>query len=139
MPHFRCTYATRGALKFFREVNKPTGGRLIQVSSCLGQTVEEVDPAWNIKVTIVEHGPFRSNIMDTKIKYVPSHPAYADPNMDGDPYKAAEAMDKLAQLDDPPLRLPLHKFTLDMVKSKLDATRTELEKHMPWPDDICLD
>ncbi|EIW74823.1 NAD(P)-binding protein [Coniophora puteana RWD-64-598 SS2] len=169
------SYVTRGALAFFREVNKPAGGRLIQVSSCVGiqakpgfgyysatkfaleglteAIVEEVDPSWNIKATIVEHGPFRSKIMGSHIKSVPSHPAYAHPNMtgqhffnvcaddefsDGDPYKAAVAMDKIARMDDPPLRLPLHKFSLGLVRNKLDVTTRELEKYASWSDDVCF-
>jgi len=170
------SYVTREALEFFREVNKPVGGRLIQVSSCLGieakpgfgyysatkfaleglteAIVREVDPSWNIKATIVEHGPFRSKIMGSHIKSVPFHPAYAHPKMigpqffnvcaddafsDGDPYKAAAAMGKIARLDDPPLRLPLHKFSLGLVRNKLDVTTRELEKYASWSDDVCFD
>ncbi|EIW74822.1 NAD(P)-binding protein [Coniophora puteana RWD-64-598 SS2] len=170
------SYVTREALKFFREVNKPIGGRLIQVSSCLGvharpglgyytatkfaleglteTIVQEVDPAWNIKATIVEHGPFRSRITGAHMKHVPQRPAYTDPNMagsqyfkvcadpassNGDPYKVAAVMDKLARLDNPPLRLPLHKDTLEMVRTRLDVTTKELELYATWSDDVCFD
>ncbi|KAF9246602.1 hypothetical protein BU15DRAFT_70679 [Melanogaster broomeanus] len=59
---------TKEAVRFFRDVNTPPGGRLLQVSSAGGNSSKfaleglseclstELDPAWNIKVTIIEPG-----------------------------------------------------------------------------------
>ncbi|KAG9310960.1 NAD(P)-binding protein [Chiua virens] len=158
-------HVTKEAVRFFREVNKPVGGRLLQVSSRLGlvgsvalgyysasyvwfrrgddgivtlielitaslvgrylprsrvsvkftvaslaleglteSLAEELDPTWNIKVvtlslgshlkfiyfvfylvyyslqvTILEPGPFRTEIAKNNYHAVPPHPAYTNP------------------------------------------------------------
>ncbi|KAG1778908.1 NAD(P)-binding protein [Suillus placidus] len=62
---------TREAIRMLREVNKPIWGILLQDSSTLGlhalggfseSIAQELDPAWNIKVTIIEPGPFRTRV-----------------------------------------------------------------------------
>ncbi|KAI0820901.1 hypothetical protein BC628DRAFT_1422562 [Trametes gibbosa] len=90
-------------VRFFREENKPQGGLLLQNSSMFGlggapaiafynaakhalegfsdSLAQELDPAWNIKVAMIEPGAFKTAVMNlgTNMVLVPQHPAYADP------------------------------------------------------------
>ncbi|KAH7908712.1 hypothetical protein BJ138DRAFT_1068336 [Hygrophoropsis aurantiaca] len=163
---------SREAIRFFREVNKPVGGKLLQVSSRLGiiggpasafysaskfaleglseSLLREIDPAWNIKITIVEPGPFRTKIVAENIRVAPQHPAYADPSspssqfrkfitsgaVDGDADKAVAAIEKLVHIDNPPLRLPLHKRTVASAKEKASSILEDVKKYESWSDDL---
>ncbi|KAG2062539.1 NAD(P)-binding protein, partial [Suillus decipiens] len=145
---------TREAIRMFREVNNPIGGRLLQVSSSLGlggiaatsyysaskqalegfseSLAQELDPAWNIQITIIEPGPFRTPIFKDNMQLVPQHPAYADPELlgsktrqfmtsgqaDGDTDKAVVVIEKLTHLDDSPLRFPLHRDAVRVGREK---------------------
>ncbi|KAF8957838.1 NAD-P-binding protein [Flammula alnicola] len=97
------TNVAREAIHVFRDVNKPSGGRLLQASSMAGaqgmpgigyysaskHAVEgisealskELHPSWNIKVTILEIGGFatRGTSSDSLVT-VPEHPAYTAPD-----------------------------------------------------------
>lgn len=148
---------TREAIRMFREVNKPIGGRLLQVSSSLGlhgragtsyysaskyalegfseSLAQELDPAWNIQITIIEPGPFRTGMFRDNMQLVPQHPAYADPELsgskfrqymtstvaDGDTEKAVVVIEKLTHLDDPPLRIPLHRLAVRAGREKVKS------------------
>ncbi|KAF8996911.1 NAD(P)-binding protein [Cyathus striatus] len=90
---------SREAIRVFRDVNKPSGGRLLQASSVAGFTgtptcsyysaskfalvglseaiAKEVDPSWNIKVVILDIGGFKTRALDV-IDVVPQHPQYAN-------------------------------------------------------------
>jgi len=94
---------SREAVRFFREVNNPPGGRLLQNSSMLGligglctgfyvatkyaleglsETLAgELDPEWNIRIVIIEPGWFRTNVTGEKLVSVPVHPAYDKPHL----------------------------------------------------------
>ena len=80
---FGLMYVTRKALKVMREVNKPAGGKIQQVTSIGGQVAfpttsiycaskwavegltesisQEMKPEWNIKLTCIEPGGFRTD------------------------------------------------------------------------------
>ncbi|KAI6114069.1 hypothetical protein F5141DRAFT_1104021 [Pisolithus sp. B1] len=166
------SYVCREAVRFFREENQPTGGRLIQISSVSGvasspgsawYSIEglvealatEVSPNWNIKVTIVEPGPFRTNCPTTNMVTEPVHPAYDDPTLpssefrkmmsnadakfDGDPIKLADAMYKLVYLKDPPLRLPLHHMTVEAFRVKGRHLIDTADTWASWSDDMCVE
>ncbi|KAF9246596.1 NAD(P)-binding protein [Melanogaster broomeanus] len=149
---------TKEAVRFFRDVNTPPGGRLLQVSSRAGIAgapaagfysaskfaleglseclSTELDPAWNIKVTLIEPGPFR-----TKISPSSQIRAYFSPEsgaVDGDADKAVVAMEKLVHLDNPPLRLPLHKWTVAAIKEKIQKVLEEVQVYEPWSDDLYI-
>lgn len=145
---------TREAIRMFREVNRPIGGRLLQVSSSLGlrgraaasyyaaskhalegfseSLAQELEPAWNIQITLIEPGPFRTEMFRGNMQLVPQHPAYADPELpgskfrefmtsapaDGDTDKAVVVIEKLTHLDDPPLRIPLHRLAVGAGREK---------------------
>jgi len=166
---------TKEALRFFREVNKPVGGRLLQVSSgvlegraaggfyvaskfaleglteCL---VDELDPAWNIKVTILNPGPYRTEISQGNYHGVPQHPAYADPALhtsqvrklltstelyDGDVTKAAVVIEKLSRFEDAPIRFPLHKRVVAGMRAKAKGLSEVADKYESWTDGLYLD
>lgn len=167
---------TKEAVRFFREVNTPTGGRLLQVSSQVGiaggpgtgfysaskfaleglseSLSKELDPAWNIKVTIIEPGPFRTKLVTENTKILPQLPAYADPKSpssqlrayfsqeedptDGDADKAVVAMEKLVHIDNPPLRLPLHRMTVASIKEKMQNILEDVQAYESWSDDLYI-
>ncbi|KIK91770.1 hypothetical protein PAXRUDRAFT_830542 [Paxillus rubicundulus Ve08.2h10] len=164
---------TREAVRFFRDVNSPAGGCLLQVSSQAGIVAcpavgfysaskfaleglseclaRELDPAWNIRVTIIELGGFRTKITKENMKVSDQLPAYtfsaspssqirahlalADSN-NGDVDKATAAMEKLVHLDSPPLRLPLHNMTVAAVKEKMQNILDEVDAYESWSDDL---
>ncbi|KAJ7843049.1 hypothetical protein B0H14DRAFT_3109212 [Mycena olivaceomarginata] len=110
---FGATRVSLAAVKFFREVNKPVGGRLIQASSTYGIIpvgasgfypaskhaleaisecmASELDPAWNIKagsITLAEMGVFRTNLVKNHTFPVYTHPAYTAPTLLGNVTRA---------------------------------------------------
>jgi len=90
---------SREAVRFFREVNNPQGGRLLQASSAGGieslsalpyycaskhalegfteGLAAELRPEWNIKVTSIVLGSYHTNA-GPNMKRPPPHPAYID-------------------------------------------------------------
>ncbi|KAJ7677921.1 NAD(P)-binding protein [Mycena polygramma] len=159
------------AIQFFREVNKPIGGRLIQASSIYGISTggasgyyaaskyaleglteslfAELDPAWNIKLTLAEMGVFRTNLVKSHTYTVYSHPAYSaptllgnvvremltdiDPKMiKGDPDKLARRIYELSTLEDPPLRVMLGADAPASLEAKLARDQKEREKYAQW-------
>ncbi|TCD68073.1 hypothetical protein EIP91_011618 [Steccherinum ochraceum] len=167
-----CTQVGLRAVKFFREDNPPgVGGRLLVTSSMLGlmcfpivgiynsakhglegffQTLAaELDPSWNIKITIVEPGIFRTGAVSGTIG-LPIHPAYnkeglptmairqmmSNPDIGGDPTKAAKQILRLTELETPPLRLPLGKDALQMIEANLTAILANVKEYASWSDDL---
>ncbi|KAG1865847.1 NAD(P)-binding protein [Suillus subalutaceus] len=169
---------TKEAVTTFRDFNQPRGGRLLQMSSrgvlrivpgvahyaaAYSQTAleslsegyaTELDPAWNIKITVLQPARFRTAAPWTNT-LVPIHPAYSDPNLpsrqyrsiypgaerfsDGDIYKFALQMYRLVQLDDPPFYLPLHRTALEAAKIKGQKLLQAVEDYGSWSDDVYLD
>src|SRR5262252_9662196 len=96
-----------------------------------------------IKVTIVEPGPFRTdfldesslararNIIDDYSETAGAARSWADDSHNaqpGDPRKAAAAMVKITQVENPPLRLQLGADCVSRVETKLMQVKQELEK-----------
>ncbi|KAG1746104.1 hypothetical protein EDB19DRAFT_1953769 [Suillus lakei] len=155
----------REAVRCFRDVNCPVGGRLLNVSSrtaivpqpaleCLTEGyISELDPEWHIKITLIEPGLFRTSIIQSHMTE-PVHPAYAsnaslptrtyralypnieDTHFDGDPAKFAEVVYKLSRLDEPPVRLPLHRVALESARQKGELLLETAEKWSSWSDDV---
>lgn len=83
----------------------------------------------------------------------PVHPAYADPSnpsaqhrawlasgaIDGSSEKAVKVIYNLAALEDPPLRLPLHKFAIAGIRRKLADVAADVDKYESWSDDVTFD
>ncbi|KAF8990545.1 NAD(P)-binding protein [Cyathus striatus] len=90
---------SREAVRFFRDENKPSGGRLLQASSLAAMVgspligyytatkfalegfsetlTTEIDPDWNVKVTILTLEGFKTSaILPEKMINLPTHPKY---------------------------------------------------------------
>ncbi|HEX8377787.1 MAG TPA: oxidoreductase [Pedobacter sp.] len=101
----------------------------------------EVQPL-NIKVTIVEPGPFRTNWAgDSSIRSAKVIEDYASTagsriatingysgHQPGDPVKAAKAIIKITNSDNPPLRLALGKVAIDAIRAKLQSMEEEIQE-----------
>lgn len=111
------------------------------VSEALAQ---EVAPL-GIKVTIVEPGAFRTDFSGRSLS-IPEQtmPDYAetsgkmmewvqdvDGKQPGDPAKAAQAMIKVVNSENPPLRLALGEDAVDGINQKLESMKAELDA---WKD-----
>ncbi|KAJ7290357.1 hypothetical protein C8J57DRAFT_1611179 [Mycena rebaudengoi] len=175
---FGATRISLASIKFFREVNDPIGGRLILASSIYGivpggasgyysaskHALEgiteslnaELDPAWNIKITLAEMSFFRTNFVKNHTYKVYKHPAYTnsqlfgnitrkllenvDPNIiKGDPDKLAQRLHELANLEDPPMRVMLGTEGPQMLQQKLKRDAAEREEYAAWADGLSFD
>lgn len=111
----------------------------------------EVAP-FGIKVTIVEPGSFRTNLLAGSTTRIPTQiPDYEEScgawrrtlaGMSGrepnDPARAAAALLALADMPDPPLRAPLGKDAFGMVDGKLDQVRRDIEPWRPFGEDMAF-
>lgn len=102
----------------------------------------EVAPL-GIKVTIVEPGPFRTQFAGASFQtaaatiddYQHTSGAFrlrikeVDGRQEGNPDKAAQAILTIANLESPPLRLPLGKIALNSISTKLESVKQEVEKY----------
>ncbi|KAK5109624.1 hypothetical protein LTR62_006861 [Meristemomyces frigidus] len=150
---------TRKALSVMREVNKPAGGKIQQITSIGGQrgvptfsiycaskwAVEgftealnqEIKPEWNIKLTCIEPGGFRTDWAGRSMIFgEQKNPAYDHINAEkqmgerngtqaGDPAKGARAMWEFAQMQDPPLRMVIGSDAYEAMQGKI-KTYSEL-------------
>ncbi|KAI0738901.1 NAD(P)-binding protein [Daedaleopsis nitida] len=163
---------TREAVKFMRDVNPSgVGGRILQISSMAGASghpamgyysaskfalegfsesfAAELDPTWNIKISIVSPGSFDTMVLDKAI-WPPAHPAYETPtaptammrkNWDkfvcnGDARKGMEVVYKLASLEDPPMHFPLGKDTVEVFNKKATQVLAETKEYASWSDNL---
>ncbi|THH02003.1 hypothetical protein EW026_g795 [Hermanssonia centrifuga] len=170
---------SREAVKFFREVNPSgTGGRLLTVSSFVGLQpltccgyysaskhaleglteafASELDPEWNIKVTLIVPGTFKTKAT-TNAVFIPPHPSYTpstspaaairkalehldDPgNKLGDPLKAIQKIYELSSLPQPPLRLMLGQDAITYVRSHLQSVSADADGYESWSEDLKVD
>ncbi|MBJ22432.1 MAG: SDR family NAD(P)-dependent oxidoreductase [bacterium] len=103
--------------------------------------VEELAP-WEIKVTAIEAGPFRTDWAGRSMKRTRSpiedygetvHARLAvidelDGHQLGDPKRAARAIVDLARCEAPPRQLLMSRVVLDAYRTKLEAVRTSLDE-----------
>lgn len=95
--------------------------------------------AFNIKVTLVEPGAFRTDFANRSLKVAPYLPEYAEAlattrnyyetiggQQPGDPEKAAELMIEVVRSLNPPLRIAMGKIALNRIHQKLDTYLNEL-------------
>ncbi|TCD70180.1 hypothetical protein EIP91_004650 [Steccherinum ochraceum] len=170
------TNISRRAVKFFRDVNKPAaGGRLLNISSmagvrpfpmtgyyssskfaieCFTQALsQEIDPDWNIKITLIELGGFKTNGRESAVE-LPLNPAYNKPtlpsvifrdylakgdNNGGDPMKAVAKWYEVAQLPDPPMRLVLGQDAIAMVRAQIETLTKDVDASESWSKDLAFD
>ncbi len=100
----------------------------------------EVAPL-GIRLTIVEPGPFRTGFAGTAFREAKTMIGDYDSTagafrqkikavhglQEGSPAKAALAIIKIAEIEKPPLRLPLGKVAIATISSKLESVRKDLE------------
>jgi NAD(P)-dependent dehydrogenase (short-subunit alcohol dehydrogenase family) len=100
------------------------------------------DKPLGIKVTCVEPGPFRTDWAGRSLVQTPTQIAdYADTagvrlkgavagsgHQPGDPARAAEAILRIAEIENPPRHLVLGKFGLNAVTTKLGQRLAEIEQ-----------
>ena len=104
---------------------------------------QEIAPL-GIKLTLVEPGSFRTGIADSLATTDDSIPDYervhkvvasmkekGDGKQPGDPDKAAQAMIKVVESENPPLRLALGEDALHGVRNKLKSAQKDLDA---WED-----
>jgi len=108
------------------------------VSESLAQELKPL----GIKVTMVEPGPFRTDFIARSLESREGHLSdydrssgkflsfleAMDGKQSGDPVRAAQAMIKAVEADQPPLRLVLGKYATDKVRKKLAAAEKELNQ-----------
>lgn len=106
------------------------------LSEALSQEVEHL----GIKVTIVEPGGFRTDFAGRSFTqpenriadYVTSERTdnigeYHN-NQPGDPLKAVKAMIKIAEMENPPLRLPLGEDAIENMEKKLESLQKNIDE-----------
>ncbi len=104
---------------------------------------QEVAP-FGIKTMIVEPGAFRTEFAGSALKHMPKIEAYdaivggtrdfakgMDGTQEGDPAKAAEAIDKAINSENTPLRLQLGEDAIEAVKGHAETLLEELEAWKP--------
>ncbi|KAJ8509372.1 hypothetical protein ONZ45_g8448 [Pleurotus djamor] len=167
------------AVRVFRDINpRGEGGLLLNVSSALGQVglpgagfyaaskhaleglteslVAELDPAWNIKVSLIQLGAFntRMGTYDEALPHFPLHPAYHNPGLlayqmhqrvgkgspyQGDTAKAVMKVYELSQLDEIPLYFPLGKKVVDLFHAKNMVMEESIRKFAGWSENLEID
>ncbi|KAJ7643819.1 hypothetical protein FB45DRAFT_896144 [Roridomyces roridus] len=167
---------SKEAVRVFRDVNRPAGGHLLTMSSEAGlsgtpamgiysaskHALEgltealslEMDPTWNIKISIIAPGAFKTGA-HTDPKRTPVFPApeayhAALPShavrhfvqdgsyIRGDPRKAVEAIFRFSKLESPPLRWVVGKDSGIRAKAKLEKMVAELDEFASWSEDLDL-
>ncbi|KAI3600467.1 NAD(P)-bindingprotein [Moniliophthora roreri] len=172
------SHISREAVRVFRDVNRVKGGRLLNVSSGAGVVpnagigyysaskhalegftealAKEMDPAWNIKITILEPGAFKTRAHTDNTTSFPSHPAYSEnPNLasnqvrqwfsdrsgiTGDPVLAAKRIYEFVEADEAeiPMRLQLGDDSWYGIKAKLEGVIQEQQKFEKWSKGLAL-
>lgn len=106
------------------------------------------------KVTLVEPGHTETSVTNNT-KEAPIHPAYNKPGLPsvdfrkivaerkpgggGDPKKLVAKWYELAQLADPPMRLPLGQDALYMARAQIAALTKNLDEVEGWSADLTFD
>ncbi|PIL27825.1 hypothetical protein GSI_10979 [Ganoderma sinense ZZ0214-1] len=164
---------SREAVRFFREENPAgAGGRLLQFSSVAGfqgfsgmayytatkfalegfseSLASELDPAWNIQVTIIEPGGFVTNALKGESQWASMHPAYDRPELlaaafkrvliesppSGDARKGMEVVYKLASLERQPLHFPHGKDAVAAARVKTSSFLSDTDKYASWSEGL---
>ncbi|KAJ7096673.1 hypothetical protein B0H15DRAFT_52702 [Mycena belliarum] len=164
---------SKEAVRVFRDVNpRGAGGRLLNVSSGLGfgaapglgmysaskHALEgfteslrlEMIPAWNIKISIIAPGAFKTGAHTTGIVTLPAPEAYAGEGLPsqgirqwfkhgpvrGDPVLAARAIFKFSELDSPPVRWAMGKESAGQMRGKVKHIMEEIDEFESWSEDM---
>lgn len=111
---------------------------------------KELRPEWNIKITLIEPGATNTEAAGT-FATTPAHAAYtaADSvvtNVRGgfqsmmtngaDVKLAVVEVYKLSELEQPPLRLPLGKDSINIIRQQLAAITADVDKYESWSEKL---
>ncbi|KIJ39320.1 hypothetical protein M422DRAFT_32780 [Sphaerobolus stellatus SS14] len=161
---------SKEAIRFFREVNKPgVGGRLLNTSSIAGITglpslslysaskyavegfsealSKEMKPEWNIKITILTLGGFKTNGLQSLASF-PSLPAYeggvvsqmrqafSDPMQGGEPAKAAREIYRIANEPSARGRVLLGRDVIAIASSQIKLLQEDADASETFSADL---
>ncbi|KAJ6490918.1 hypothetical protein C8R45DRAFT_991132 [Mycena sanguinolenta] len=165
---------SKEAVRIFRDVNPPgIGGRLLNVSSGVGfcagpivgmyaackQALEgfteslrlEMNPAWNIKISTIAPGAFRTRAHTTAAVFFPVPDAYRGEGLPsqvvrdwfqdgsgirGDPGLGAEAIYRFSTLESPPMRWAMGKDSISGVRRQIKQVTAEIDDFESWSDNL---
>ncbi|KAJ6610207.1 hypothetical protein B0H10DRAFT_2061270 [Mycena sp. CBHHK59/15] len=169
---------TKQAIGFFRDVNTPKGGLLINMSSMFGidappaagfyaatkfaleavtdSLAKELDPEWNIKVTVFCPGWFKTNMTLVNAIVEDVHPAYVgkdhlpsmqvraaavglirgDSPMLQDASKLINKFWEISKLEKPPRRIAFGEDAKGAFQAKWTALKADLEGSEEWSKDL---
>ncbi|EMD35471.1 hypothetical protein CERSUDRAFT_116215 [Gelatoporia subvermispora B] len=163
-------HVSQAAIRCFRDVNKPAGGLLLQNSSLAGlegmpavgfysaskfafeglseAIAGEIHPSWNIKVTLIEPGPFRTTA-NINVANIPQLVEYADTaatpgriymkqEVADDTRKAVVKIYDLTNMAEPPLHFPIGKPAVDVMKRKGESLIASAEAYASWSEGLEL-
>ncbi|TFK36412.1 NAD-P-binding protein, partial [Crucibulum laeve] len=167
---------SRESIRVFRECNpKGDGGRLLTMSSGAGfkgvagggyyaaskhalqgltdSLAKEMNPAWNIKISILEPGAFKTRAHRENNVTFPPHPAYTDPDLPsqklrrnfevrtrkGDVHRAAERIFEFAGLEYPPLHWPIGHDAIAGVRKQINDVTEQVNAYEFWSDGLTFD
>ncbi|MEM1320293.1 MAG: oxidoreductase [Bacteroidota bacterium] len=112
---------------------------------------QEVAP-FGIKTMIVEPGAFRTEFAGSALKHMPKIEAYdaivggtrdfaksMDGTQQGDPFKAAQAIDMALQADHTPLRLQLGADAVEAIKTHAEQLLSDLDTWKATAEDTTFD
>lgn len=117
----------------------------------------ELHPSWNIKITLLEFGTFKTRAVDAKsMIFAPVHPAYTAEDLAGtgvrnffvgglaeamgsDPSKASREIYKIASDDTVGLRVPLGNDSIQMLSGQLETVKKDVEAAGKWSVDLSVD
>ncbi|KAH8832353.1 hypothetical protein DL96DRAFT_650324 [Flagelloscypha sp. PMI_526] len=157
------------AVRVFRDVNKPSGGRLLVASSLQAVTAiggmgyygsskfaidgfhealsKELDPSWNIKVSLPQIGSFRTDGVKNGV-ITQRHPAYENTAVaefcklmgDGEfiwriakpAATAAKVLFEIAGDDDVPLRIPVGLDALGVLRGRATEIEASAKYAEKW-------
>ncbi|KAH8832312.1 hypothetical protein DL96DRAFT_1522489 [Flagelloscypha sp. PMI_526] len=159
------------AVHIFRDVNKPAGGKLLLASSSVAVTAplgighyasskfavdgfhealsKEMDPSWNIKISIAELGPFTTGYFEN-VQTSQPHPAYLNTHISGvrklwaDPSKistavsakpatiAAKILYDITEDENAPLRIPVGLFSVNTLKGRAEEIGVSTKYAERW-------
>ncbi|CAK5283257.1 unnamed protein product [Mycena citricolor] len=168
------------SVAFMRDVNSPRGGLLMNMSSmygidappCIGiysaakfaleavsdALSRELDPAWNIKITVLCPGFFTSTKGLSSALVEPIHPAYDRPDngklgsvqtrndisamleeqapIVGDTDKLIGDFWEISKLEHPPSRVAFGDDAMALFQAKVSALKADLEASKRWSKDL---
>ena len=117
----------------------------------------ELHPSWNIKVTLLELGGFRTRALHAQgMPIAPAHPAYTAADspaaisrkyfikgdaleLGGDANKAAREIYKIALDDGVGLRVPLGADALEKLANQWESVRRDAEASAKWNTDFAYE